>query len=318
MKVFIDTAFKKWILGAMIRESSYFTEQLVDIDYVRSSRASHPLNFLYRRYIKRLNIAENDLIVNHKFLQYLLDSRLIRQNDLPILRCLYTHESEEYLKSNSLINNLGKLKQVLVMNRFDARLLANLGIDKNKIRITYGAIDRNLFFPSDRYLPNRRVLITGDAKGRKNPEKIVEVINENPDIYFDICGRYWEDQLLRTIVLGNNYTIHEFSIEKTAQLMRSCSAFLTLSRMEGGPFPILEALCSGTPVVSTPVGWVPEIVNARNGVLVSQDCSIAEVSVALKKCFKLKEELWWKDLLKGKFTWEQLAQVLYEPSESFL
>jgi len=317
MKVFIDGAFKTWILGAMIRESSNFSDLFIDVAYVQSSRARHPLNFLYRRYIKRLNVAENDLIVNHKFLQYLLDSCLIRQNDLPILRCLYTHDSEEYLKSTGLIKYLGELKQVLVMNGFDARLLANLGVSEDKIRITYGAIDRNLFFPSESYLPNRRVLITGDAKGRKNPEKIVKVINENPDIYFDICGRYWEDQLLRTKILGDNYTIHEFSIEQTAQLMRSSSAFLTLSTMEGGPFPVLEALCSGTPVVSTPVGWVPEIINVRNGVLVSQDCSIAEVSVALKKCFKLKEELWWKDLLRGKFTWEELAHVLYEPNETF-
>jgi glycosyltransferase involved in cell wall biosynthesis len=200
------------------------------------------------------------------------------------------------------------------MNESDAKFLANLGVDRKRIQVTYGAIDRKVFFPLERYSPNRNVLVTGDAKGRKNPEKIIETINANPDMFFDICGRYWEEQLLQKRVLSANYKIHEFDIEKTAKLMRDSSVFLTLSLMEGGPFPILEALSSGTPVVSTPVGWVPEIVNDRRGVVVSQNSSIAEVSAALEKCFKLKADSWHVDLLDGKYTWGELALKLYEPS----
>jgi len=313
MQVVVDYAFKDWILGAMIRESSIYSKKLVEIDFLKSSRARHPLNFLHRRYVKRLNLEENDLIVNHKFLLYLLESQLISPNALPILRCLYTHETEDYLKSTGLIYNLRDLKEILVMNRSDAIFLANLGVKSNRIKITYGAINREIFFPSQIYTPNRKVLVTGDAKGRKNPERIIETINENPDIFFDICGRYWEEQILKNSIRNDNYTIHEFNIEKTSQLMRSSSAFLTLSRMEGGPFPILEALSSGTPVVSTPVGWAPEIVNDGNGVLVSHDFSIGEVSDALEECFKLKESVWSLDLLNGKFTWKELAVKLYEP-----
>lgn len=314
MKVVLDAAFQNWILGAMIRESCNFTERLVEIDFVKTSRAKHPLSFLYRRYARRLNLIEDDLIVNHKLLYFLIVSGLINQNTLPIVRCMYTHESEDYLGSTQLISFLKQLKQVLVMNKSDAKLLANLGVDPKRIQITYGAIDRDIFFPLERYSPNRNVLVTGDATWRKNTEKIIETINANPDIFFDICGRYWDGQVRQNRILQANYKIHEFDLEKTAKLMRDSSAFLTLSRMEGGPFPVLEALSSGTPVVSTPVGWVPEIVNASNGVVVSQNSSIADISAALEKCFKLKADTWCLDLLEGKYTWGELALRFYEPS----
>lgn len=314
MKVVLDAAFQNWILGAMIRESCKFTERLVEVDFVKTSRAKHPLSFLYRRYAKRLDLIEDDLIVNHKLLYYLIVSNLVSKDTLPYIRCLYTHESEDFLSSTDLIIYLKQLKHVLVMNKSDAMYLANLGVDPKRIQITYGAINRDIFFPLKQYSPNRNVLVTGDAKGRKNPEKIIETINANPDIFFDICGRFWEGQVLQNRMLQANYKIHKFDIEKTAKLMRDSSAFLTLSHMEGGPFPVLEALASGTPVVSTPVGWVPEFVNAKNGVVVTQNSSIAEVSVALEKCFKLKADTWRLDLLDGKYTWGELALKFYEPS----
>ena len=160
MKVVLDASFQNWILGAMVRESCNFTERLVEIDFVKTSRAKHPISFLYRRYARRLNLIEDDLIVNHKLLYFLIVSGLVNQDTLPLVRCVYTHESEDYLGSTQLISFLKQLKQVLVMNKSDARFLVNLGVDPKRIQITYGAIDRDLFFPLERYSPNRNVLIT--------------------------------------------------------------------------------------------------------------------------------------------------------------
>ena len=311
MNVVADAAFQNWILGAMVRESASHSKECIDIHYIKSSRIKYPFHFLYKRFRKRLNLGENDLIVNHKLLEYLLKSNLICRTDLPFLRCLFTHESEDFLVNSNLINVLKSLRRVLVMNKSDAELLQRLGVESKNIAITYGAINRKIFFPLEQYIPNRKVLITGDAKGRKNPGKIIQTINENPDIDFEICGRYWEKLILNNPIPNGNYFVHEFSIQRTAYLMRNCSAYLTLSTMEGGPFPLLEALASGTPVVTTLVGWAPEIVNESNGVLVNHDATIADVSEAIERCFKVKHSVWNQDLLKGEFTWDELALKLY-------
>ncbi|MEQ8239493.1 MAG: glycosyltransferase [Cyclobacteriaceae bacterium] len=59
------------------------------------------------------------------------------------------------------------------------------------------------------------------------------------------------------------------------------NAFLNLSKSEGIPVSMMEAMSYGIPVVGTAVGGVPEIVDFSNGFLVSKNPSSEEVSSAL-------------------------------------
>lgn len=55
---------------------------------------------------------------------------------------------------------------------------------------------------------------------------------------------------------------------RVAELMRRASLFVLPSRFENLPCVILEAICCGTPVVATPIGGVPEIIDDSRGILV--------------------------------------------------
>lgn len=52
---------------------------------------------------------------------------------------------------------------------------------------------------------------------------------------------------------------------------RSCDAWLFSSDSEGFGLPILEAMASGTPVIATPAGAAPDLVNDQNGAIVGHD-----------------------------------------------
>src|SRR5262249_31619615 len=57
-----------------------------------------------------------------------------------------------------------------------------------------------------------------------------------------------------------------------ASFYHALDVFWVTSRIEGGPIPLLEAMSSGLPVVSTPVGMAREvIVDGMNGYLVPFD-----------------------------------------------
>ncbi|HCQ16548.1 MAG TPA: hypothetical protein DIU20_09815, partial [Cryomorphaceae bacterium] len=56
--------------------------------------------------------------------------------------------------------------------------------------------------------------------------------------------------------------------EGIAQLMRNANVFVLASHVENQPCVILEALCSGLPVVSTAAGGIHEEISDLNGLLV--------------------------------------------------
>jgi len=60
----------------------------------------------------------------------------------------------------------------------------------------------------------------------------------------------------------------EVSYEQVAIELRNSSSLVMFSFYENMPCAILEALCSGLPVIATRVGGIPEIIRKENGILV--------------------------------------------------
>jgi glycosyltransferase involved in cell wall biosynthesis len=68
---------------------------------------------------------------------------------------------------------------------------------------------------------------------------------------------------------GKIRTTGEISYEQVGAELRKSSALILFSYYENMPCVILEALCSGIPVIATRVGGIPEVVREDNGILVS-------------------------------------------------
>lgn len=74
----------------------------------------------------------------------------------------------------------------------------------------------------------------------------------------------------------------EKSIQQISELMRSAHALVMFSHFENQPCTILEALCSGIPVVTSDVGGIPEVITAENGILVEAENEPAFASALAK------------------------------------
>jgi glycosyltransferase involved in cell wall biosynthesis len=59
-------------------------------------------------------------------------------------------------------------------------------------------------------------------------------------------------------------------IEKIAEIMKASDIFLLFSNYENLPCVIIEAHASGLPVLSTDVGGISEMINKKNGILISK------------------------------------------------
>ena len=83
-----------------------------------------------------------------------------------------------------------------------------------------------------------------------------------------VVGSDWSD-LLKNHFEGVDYEIFEIDdYKKSSNLYSIMDILLITSNVEGGPITLLEAMASGTPVISTNVGHVSEIVNGKNSIVI--------------------------------------------------
>lgn len=201
---------------------------------------------------------------------------------------------------------------VITQNRQIASLAQNFGIDKEKILIGFGGVSRTKYFPvSNLGSQAPFVLIVGDCKPRKNPEFLKKVIIESPNIDFVIHGTGWLNHIFSDKVIPKNLKLIQFRQDENPRLMREASVLLSVATKEGGPFPVLEALASGTPVVATPTGFCSEIVSAGRGILLSSTPEILDVQRAIMEGFSLKGKVATQDLLDGQLNWDEFGIKLY-------
>lgn len=107
--------------------------------------------------------------------------------------------------------------------------------------------------------------------------------------------------------------------EAVAREMQQSSALILFSRYENLPCVILEALCSGLPVVSSRVGGVGEVINVNNGIMVESE-NVSALAAAMQKMIddytQYDREAIASDA-KEKFSYETVAKQYLQYYENY-
>ena len=105
---------------------------------------------------------------------------------------------------------------------------------------------------------------------------LTEVIEENKNewdgkLLLHVGGSHEVERLQRFIKDNGLENLIQYegwvSGDKKTHLLNLMDAYILPSYTEGLPISILEALSYGNPVITTPVGGIPEVVNEKNGYL---------------------------------------------------
>lgn len=238
-----------------------------------------------------------------KYLPKLIIKRILGKSSLFITQ----FQIEDELEDEKLIAKINLFSTVIVQNRYVRELLISAGADADRVITCPGGVDKNIYFPNEKRRVQSYILISGDFKARKNPEGIIRIIRELPMYHFLIHGHNL-DQFRDELEGCSNVSLRKFSLEDNPLLMQRASVYLCVSKLEGGPIPILEALSSGTPVVSTPVGFVPDLSWVKELKVLPKNFQIHQVQEAIEELIKLKSLN--RDLLEGKFSLEEFGSKL--------
>jgi glycosyltransferase involved in cell wall biosynthesis len=199
----------------------------------------------------------------------------------PTVRTVHHVEGfqDAYLNKCELTALLGGTAKITVSEYWKEQLRSKYGLDSTVI---YNGVDIGRFGKTT--LPREPfILFVGGMESRKGLEfaiQTMEILVKNgrglnliaiarPG-FKGVESRVWFDHLIERCGLAGKVEIHEFiDDEELTRLYATASIFFLPTRMEGWGLSIMEAMASGCPIVSTPVGGVTELVHSgENGLLV--------------------------------------------------
>lgn len=188
----------------------------------------------------------------------------------------FNEASPEYRKS--ILNTLKSVDRLIVLSESWKEWFISIGIDKDRLTVLHNITPEPTLIPDSREEDGKvHFLFMGEIGQRKGVFDILKAISAHKDIAQDrmelrIGGNKNEKQLKDAIDSNGIGEIVRFegwvSGEKKLRLLNWADVYILPSFNEGLPISILEAMSYGHPIISTPVGGIPEVVN-DNGILVT-------------------------------------------------
>lgn len=196
------------------------------------------------------------------------------------------------------------------------------GAHPDRIRAIPNGCDASIFHPADRAEARRVLDLPADAEvvtyvGRLVPEKGLRELlaaagalrASRPRLQLVLVGEGPMHAELAALAAAGELPVRFAGTRPPAEVARwmCASDLVTLpSYSEGHPNVLVEALACGRPVVATPVGGIPEVVDAASGVLVPAR-DPAALAEGLREAL---ERDWDEAALARRFSrdWRQVAQ----------
>ena len=163
---------------------------------------------------------------------------------------------------------------------------------KGKSSVLYNVINVERLFQKsekDKNVYDYDVIYLGRLTDPKNPERLIHVCNRivrlYPTVKIAIVGDGDLGEQTRSLCnelgLDHNVTFLGF-VSNPSKILKDARVMIMTSRWEGTPMCALESLALGTPIVSTPVDGLRDIVfDGENGYLSDDDDVIAKKIVEI-------------------------------------
>jgi len=211
-----------------------------------------------------------------------------------------------------------------------AELMVENGGDKTKIAVIPNGVDRSVFYPRSRRLARRKIglpeeggiiLSVGsliEIKGMHLLLEAMAILKDKGFLDFRtfIIGKGPYKSLLEKQIAKDNLQsiatlVGEVTNESLGDWYNAADLFFLGTSSEGWPNVISEALACGTPVISTKVSGIPQIVSSGElGILSERSPQV--FAEALRKGF---ERVWNRDEISAhgrKRTWQTVAEEIYD------
>jgi glycosyltransferase involved in cell wall biosynthesis len=242
------------------------------------------------------------------------------ENDKWVNRQYYKFFTPRFLTRANAILAVSEFTKQDILSKFSF-------IEKNKITVAYNGC-REIFNPLNILTKNTEgypfFLFVGAVHPRKNVHRLIEAFDlfkkrTNSDIKLVLCGRFaWQTGAVKSAYDATTFKkdiIFKGHVPNNtiADLMASALALTYVSLFEGFGVPLLEAMNCDTPIITSNVSSMPEVVGDA-AILVNPE-SIEDIADAMQQIFvdeNLREKLIEHGRIqRAKFDWDKTADIVY-------
>jgi glycosyltransferase involved in cell wall biosynthesis len=184
-------------------------------------------------------------------------------------------------KKTWILNYLRRVDVLVCLSESWKEWFKGIGVDDQRIVVLHNITDFPQFKESTSDAQDGRVrfLFMGEIGERKGVFDLLRALSDHKE---EVRGRVWlkiggnknEDKLRAFLEENQLNDMVDFegwvSGDKKIDLLNWADVFILPSYNEGLPISILEAMSYKMPIISTPVGGIPEVVETgKNGMLVT-------------------------------------------------
>lgn len=259
----------------------------------------------------------------------------------PLTHPQFFSRSKPWLRRRALQQAVARADAIVCVSWATADAVRELAQEPigDRLRVVHEGVAGEFFQPPSRTAPGPSdalglngapyFLWTGSLNPRKNLRNVVRafdlVAQRLPHHLVLAGGLGWDHQAVLSTISATSTSVRErihrpgyVSDASLRTLYRGATAFLYVSLLEGFGLPILEAMASGCPVVTSDVSSMPEIAGAA-ALLVDpqQPEQIADAMLRLAGDEHLHHDLRMRGMERAaQFTWQrcarQMAQIYRE------
>ncbi|MEM9811051.1 MAG: glycosyltransferase [Pseudomonadota bacterium] len=190
-------------------------------------------------------------------------------------------QSEEFPNATRIIFTCEAIRQLWI----------GRGLDPSRTAVVLGGADPALFRGHVR--GGGAIGLSSSFYERKNPDLVRELVGLLPHRRFVLVGRGWRDYaLFEDMLLAPNFTYLTVPYTEYPALYAGFDVFLSPSRLEGGPIPLLEAMMENAVPVASRTGFAPDLIrHGENGFLFDADAPAVQVADLIEKAFALSADV---------------------------
>lgn len=222
---------------------------------------------------------------------------------------------------DELVAMINVCNAVFVPNSAHKQLLVQFGARSDKIEFVLGGANPDDFRPKPRGAG--KVGFVGACYERKNPDLILEVIRANPDVGFFLLGPHPDEVVNKNLLWGAWNRFDELrslpNLEYVTALygdfpthFAKIDTLISLSTLEGGPIPLIEALMTNALVIATDTGFARDVIDHQNnGWLLPLEPTVAQVHEAIAWArSNLENNV--SEVARASLSWETFGEQIAE------